>query len=444
MSAPQARRGSYATLLRNPGYLRVFSAGLGSVAGSAISTICLVWIVYASTRSALDVALLGTSWLVAGISFSVFGGALVDRYDRRRLMILSDAVRAAAMATVAGVLFLHGFDLGTILAAYFLVGAFTTVFNPAEQAIVPALVEPSLVADANGLVRSSRSALQFVGTSVAGVLIISVGPTTGVAVNAATYALSAVLLVGMHVAGRQGGAPSGARASGSYFSEIRAGFRWLWNSKGFFQLTVSALFFNTCFAVIGTFLVIFATVVLHGSALVYALLLAAEVAGIGIGSLLVSPLHGERYAGRAWVIPYGILAALATISFVVFPTVPVALAGLFFGGLLSGFAGTSWLTAAQLLVPSEMQGRYFGIDNLGSVATIPVAQIGGALLIGAYGVSATFLGAATVWLVVGLVFLVPRPLWNLGYRGRAPSSITLRSDAGEVGTSESPEGTRVA
>ncbi len=66
--------GHYSTLLRNPGYPRVFTAGLGSIAGSAIAGICIIWIVWAATGSALDVALLGTLGLVSAILFSVFGG----------------------------------------------------------------------------------------------------------------------------------------------------------------------------------------------------------------------------------------------------------------------------------------------------------------------------------------------------------------------------------
>ena len=440
---PSRGSGAYRRLLRNRNYVRVLSAGLGSTAGSAISGICLIWIVYSATASALDVGLLGVAFLAAAIPFSVFGGALADRYDRRRLMILADGVRALAMAGVAAVLELHGFDLVTILAANFVVGAFTTVFNPAEQAIVPALVDAPLVADANGLIRSSRSALQFLGFSSAGVMIVTLGATFGVVVNAATFALSALLLTGMRIPSTGAAGARAAPGAPGYFSEIAGGFRWLLAARGFLELTISAMFFNFCANLVGTFLVIFVAVVLHGSALVYALLLAVDVAGLGIGSLLVSPLRAERWAGRAWVVPYGILAGGVTLTFALVPTVPVALVGVFLVGLFGGFAGTAWLTAAQLLVPSDMQGRYYGIDNLGSIAIIPVAQIGGAFLINAYGVRETYVATAVIWVVVGLIFLIPRALWNLGYPGGG-GNPTLRSDAGAAGTPGSPEETRAA
>jgi len=441
MEAPDRPASVYRRLLGNAGYARVFVAGLGSTAGSSIASVCLVWIVFVATGSPLDVGLLAAAWLIAGVLFSVFGGTLVDRYDRRRLMIGADLARAAAMGVVAAVLELHGFDLGTVLTAYFLVGAFTTIFNPAEQAIVPALVETPLVADANGLVRSSRSALSFIGYAVGGVLIVSVGAVWGVAANAATFALSAVLLFGMTVRP----VPELARrAKPSYFADVRAGFRWLGKATGFLELTISATFFNFCSSLVGTFIVVFVTLLLHGSALVFAVLLALNAAGTGVGSLLVSRTRAVRWAGRAWTVGAGAGSGAAAVALALFPSVPVAAVCLFAIGALGGFAGTAWLTAAQLLVPPEMQGRYFGIDNLGSVAIIPAAQIGGALLIESYGVQPTYLWVAVLWVVSGIVFLVPKALATLAYPPPGPASVTPQIGADAAGKSESPGENRLA
>lgn len=429
----------YLAILRNRNYLRVFSAGLGSVAGSSLAAVCLVWVVYSETGSALQVGLLGTGFLLGAILFSVFGGTLVDRYDRRRLMILADLVRAATMAAVVAVLVGIGYSFPTLFAAEFLIGAFTTIFNPAEQAIVPALVGADLIADANGLVRSSRSSLQFVGSAVGGVLIVTVGPVLGLGANALTFLLSATLLTGMRVASpRRASSTTGGQNVG-YFRDLREGFSWLYGAKGFFQLTLSATFFNFCSAVVGTFLVFYATELLHGSALVFALLLAVEVMGTGIGALLVGPLGAARYAGKAWTIPYGIVSAAFVFLLALEPVVPVALAAGFSLGVLGGFAGTAWLTAAQILVPSEMQGRYFGIDSLGSIAIIPAAQIGGAFLIAGFGIRSTYLAVAGVWLAAGIVFLVPRALMTLG----VPRGATPRSGGDGAGTTGSPAETRV-
>jgi hypothetical protein len=434
----EAVRPTYASLIRNANYLRVFSAGLGSVAGSAIAGVCIIWLVAERTGSALDVGLLATSWVASALAFSVFGGTLVDRYDRRRLMITSDVARAVAMAAVTVELAARGFDLYSLLGAYAVVGAFTTVFSPAEQALVPQLVAASQVMDANGLVRSSRSATQFLGSAIAGVLLVSVGPVAGLGANAATFALSAVLLTGMRLP-RPSASTGGPRPS--YFADLAAGFRWLWSAKGFLQLTVSATFFNLCSTVVSTFLVFFATLVLRGGALDYAFLLAAEVAGSGFGALLVGRVGAVRWAGLAWTVPYGVVSGAVVLAMAWRPSFPLGLVALFALGALGGFAGTAWLSAAQLLVPTGMQGRYFGVDNLGSIAILPAAQLGGALLVTAYGARTTYLLVGLLWVVAGVAFLAPRALRELGYRPVPPEGVTLRSDGAATGTSGSPEGT---
>jgi len=429
-------------LFQNRNYVRVFSAGLGSVAGSGIAGVCIIWIVYANTGSAWDVAYLVIAELLAAIAFSTLGGTLVDRYNRRRLMIVSDGARAGAMATAVGVLAVGGFDLPILLAAGAVVGAFTVVFNPAEQALIPVLVPTGQVADANGLVRSSRSTLQFVGVSLGGVLIVAVGPLWGLVANAATFAASAAILSGMAVPELLA-APGSAAEKPGYFAEIAEGFRWLWTARAFFQLTLSALVFNFCSTIIATFLVFYSGRVLLGSALVYAGLLAALVAGIGVGSLLVGRLGAARYAGKAWVVPYGLASGIVALPLALFPSVPLAVTALFVIGVFSGFAGTAWLTAAQILVPTGMQGRYFGIDQLGSVAIIPLGELMGALWIGLYDVRNTYAIAAVIWIVAGAIFLAPRALWNLGV-GTSDPDVTPHTDGAGAGTPESPEGSRGA
>lgn len=404
--------GRYRALGRNGRYLRVFSAGLGSSAGSTIAGVAFTWIVAVATGSALDIAALGIASLAASAGFSVFGGTLVDRYDPRRLMILSDGARAVAMLVALVYLDRFGFNLAVVVAVSAAVGAFGTVFNPAENTLIPRIVPSDSVGDANGLIRSTRSVAQFAGAGVGGALIVTVGPLGGVAVNVATFAVSALLLLGMrpvappgtslHVAGRR------------FAGEIVEGFRWLSRATGFLELTFSATAFNFCSAAVGTFLVFYATDLLHGSALTFALLLAAEVAGSAIGALLVGPTGAARFAGRAWTIPYGIVSGALALLLPLVPVAPVAYAVLFALGGLAGYAGTAWLTAAQILVPVEMQGRYFGIDNLGSVVAIPAAQLAGALLIGAVGLSGTYFWFAVAWFVAGAIFLFPRALWNLG------------------------------
>jgi hypothetical protein len=422
-------------LFQNSNFLRLFAAGIASVSGAAIAQVCLIWMIVEQTGSSLDVAYYGIAAVAAGISFSLLGGAIVDRYDRRRLMIVADFSRVATVAGLFVSLELFGFRLGAILLATFVVSAFSTVFNPAEQAITPTLVDPGRVANANGLIQSTRNVASFVGAAVAGGLIVSVGALAGVGYNAATFLVSGILVAQIVLPRTVFAAPpAGARGFGAatvFARQMREGFTWLRQSVGLLELTVSAGFFNFFNTIFGTFLVFYATVALHGSAVQFAALVGLELAGSAAGALLVGRTNGVRFAGKAWVLGYGSVQGAMLALLALLPNAVLADGLVFAMGLIGAYAGTAWLSYAQLAVPPELQGRYFGIDGLGSWVMIPVGQLVGGVLIASIGVSETYLIAGVGWIVAGLAFLAPRALWRLGYR------VTDQSAASDSGTNGS-------
>ena len=190
-------------------------------------------------------------------------------------------------------------------------------------------------------------------------------------------------------------APSVHRAiiagSRTFLRELREGFSWLRRSVGLLELTISAGFFNFFNTIFGTFVVFYATEALHGSALVFAGLVGLELLGSAAGALLVGRTNGVRFAGKAWVVGYGALQGGMLVVLALFPIASLALVLVFSMGLAGSYAGTAWLSGVQLLVPTELQGRYFGIDSLGSWAIIPVGQLAGGILIASLGISETCL-----------------------------------------------------
>ena len=94
---------------------------------------------------------------------------------------------------------------------------------------------------------------------------------------------------------------------------------------------------------------------------------------------------------------------------------PVASALFFILGVLSGYGNVTWLSAVQLIVPSDMQGRYFGVDQLGSFAVMPVGQVLGAFIIQSVSVRTDFLVAAVGISVTSLVFLLSKDMRAVGY-----------------------------
>lgn len=407
---------SYAPLLAEPRFQRLWSARVISRFGSALGYVVLIWYTYAETGSALAVVYVGLADFIPTILVGLFTGALVDRYERRAVIVLSTLARSAAMAALVLSLDLLGFHLLLILGASVLFSLCATFFGPASQALLPEIAAKEHLDRANGLFESTESIVGIAGSALAGGLIVTVGAIPSLGVDAAAYLVAAVLIA---LIGGTAILPSGAAPDGPILVQVREAFRYLRGVVGLLELTMATLVENFLFGFVLTFAVVYVSDSLHGTALVYGALEALLAAGWGLGGVLVSPLRLTRHAGRL-AIASTLGLGLGAVALVCAPVVPVALP-IFFGvGVLQGTANVAWLSTVQAIVPGPLQGRYFALDNALSYAAIPAAQIAGGLLILTHGLSFTFLLAGAGLCIAGLGFLALPDLRAVGYDARAP------------------------
>ena len=116
------------------------------------------------------------------------------------------------------------------------------------------------------------------------------------------------------------------------------------------------------------------------------------------------------------------------------PSEYVAFTAAFGLGFVLGYSNTTWLSVVQLIVPTEMQGRYFGVDQLGSFAVVPVGQVVGAFLITVNGVQFDYLVAAFGILVSSAIFLLSGEMRGLRYNGPARTDSRVRDSLCDQGT----------
>jgi MFS family permease len=406
-------------VLRNSNYARLFAAGATSIGGFSLGQVALTWVVFVTTRSALDVAFLAVSSTVASSLLSVVGGTLVDRQDRRSLMILCDASRALGLAVLAVYLYALGFNLPLVLAASFILGGFSAVFNPAERALTPSVLTADELADANGLVQVTTSVFQSLASAVGGAIVASIGVVAALGLNVATFAISGSLIASMALGGaaKTVAGPASTVERKSFTKDAREGVRYLVSQKGLLYLTLSAGLVNLFFGMVTPFVVVYAAKALSGGASTYGLLLALFAIGLGPGALLVGKTGAVAVAGKVWVVS-AFISGIMVLSLALTSSLILALALFFALGVLTGYATVTWLSAVQLLVPSEMQGRYFGVDQLGSFAAIPVGQVIGAIVIQSSSVQSDFLVAGGGICLASLGFLASSDLRALGYARR--------------------------
>jgi MFS family permease len=403
-------------VLRNRNFSLLFYAGAASTGGFFLGQVALTWLVYVTTKSALDVAYVALSSTIASILLSVIGGTLVDRQNRQRLMILSDLLRALSLAILAAYLYFAGFSLPLVLIVAFILGTFSTIFNPAQRAVIPLVLNPDEVADANGVVQVAASLFQSVASAVGGAVVAVIGVVAALGINSATFAISGSLIASMALGNlvKPNLTAVGGASRKGFVSDAADGVRYISSNRGLLYLTVSAGFINLFFAMLAPFVVVYASNALNGGAVVYGSLLAALAIGMGPGALLVGRTKAVAYAGIIWAVT-GLLVGAAILLLAFTRSFIVALVLFFILGVISGYANVTWLSAVQLIVPSEMQGRYFGVDQLGSFAVMPVGQVIGAFIIQSLSIQADIIVAGVGMCVTSLVFFLSKDMRAVGY-----------------------------
>ncbi|MCL6437659.1 MAG: MFS transporter [Rubrobacteraceae bacterium] len=382
------------SLLRNRGFVRLWTGQAISFLGDAISMVALV---------VLAAELGGRASAVGGILVArllptlagPFVGVLADRLDRKAILVGSDLARAAL---TFGIIFTR--DLFALYVMVFLLGLAKTFFNPTIRAAFPGVVAGGNLTRANSIISGTFSASISVGPALGGVLIATAGLDVAFALDAISFLVSALFLamVPFSRPSREGAA--------SFFGEFRSGLGYLALSR--IPLAV----------VIGASLIVFTTDLTTPAEIFLARHFGAGTEGYGV---LVS-LYGvgmvagsglmAAVAERVRLIPVYLSAllgyAVALCGAGLSPTFPLVLAAITLAGLSNGVDNVTCDTILQTSVPENFLGRVFSVRFLGFGIGEAVAYPLGGLLTDATGPSHTYLiaGIATAFALAATIVLL--------------------------------------
>jgi MFS family permease len=377
-------------LVRHRDFRAVWIGQAFSAIGDPLFPFAIAFLALDRGDNALGVSALLAARALATVCAALAGGVLADRFRRTHVMIAADAVRLVAILSIVAVADLAPLIVLSLLV--FVVGLGEAVFRPAYSAVVPALVPPEDRQAANALTSLAQRAGGFAGPALAAVLVTGASSQAALLVDAATFAVSIVSLLFVREP-----AVTREQTERSFLADVREGFvvvarrRWLAIEIGAGAVQITAS--------LAPWLVLLPVVARdrHGGAGAYAGLLVAMSAGALIGALV-----GARISSRQ----PGVVASLALVPFT------LALVGLALdwplvlllvlqaiAGIGTQVYGVLWVTAIQRSVPASTMARVFAIDQLGSLALLPL----GMLLAGAL---ADTRGAETVLVVAGVVNLL--------------------------------------
>jgi MFS family permease len=403
-------------IFRNPNFTRLWIGSVTSAAGTAVGSIIVIWLVYSATKSALAISVLGIVQFLPTLAFGLLAGALIDRLDRRRLMLTCDVARAVTFGGLALYILLFGISIVALIAAVFLVATFSTVFRPATNAAIPRILRSEELADGNGLLQGGSTVAQFVGSPVGGLILITVGATVGFLINALTFVVSGLMIFLMIIGTGRTRRPEETKP---LLRDVGDGLRYLRSKRILLVMTLTAMAANFFLPMYGTFTVIYASESLHQGATGYAILVAASTAGFAIGAILPGRFHLDRSPG-VWVPTSWGASGVFIIALVGTQDLLVALPLVLAAAACISIGNTTWLSGVQREVPDALMGRFFATDEAGAYAMIPAGiAIGGGLVV-LFGISWTYVLAG-----VGTVAVTLPPIFSPRVRawGRATPRI---------------------
>lgn len=412
--------------LRNRGYLSYLGMSLTGRTATGVVNVAILLLVAEATlssgQSAIYVAVVGVAETLAAVATTLPAGVWVDRYDRRKLLIASNSVRAASFGLLTAVTWLFGFQFLAIIIVAVAWNSAAELYRSTSYSVLPDLVKAEEIADANGVTTAGINLVGITSSALGGALVVVAGATFAFGYTFAGYSLAVVFsLLILHFSPVRTHAGEGGRMMGR---EIKEGFRWLITQPGLLRLSLSALVFNFLYGMTNAFLVLYILLALGGGGILFGVVVAASALGYATGALLVGRTGALRHAGKVWVLCYGVGVGTLTLSMGAFPTVPVALAASTSIGLGTGFSGIVWLSSAQGLVPTSMRGRYFAIDGLLSFIGGPPSIATGGILIEIIGVTRVYEAVGILMIISAAAFALMKSLWVLDGRPTGqPSAI---------------------
>lgn len=398
--APSALRRA---LLR-PGFRLLFAAQTISRCGDTFNSVALVILVYRLTGSGVKVAGTVAFEIAPVLLLGFVAGSVVDRYPRRHVMIVADTARVAVALLLA---FFHDQLLVVYLAA-FLLSAFGVFFNPAAASVLPSLVEEDEIVGANSAVWSAAVISQIAFAPAAGALVAVAGPGPAFTINAATFAISGVLIASLSLPQRAMPAPS------KYLDDIIEGLRVIRGNRFLSVLAgVQALAALSAGAT-SALLVVLAENHLKVGAGQFGMLIAAIGIGAGFAPLVLQRLVDDVRRPRFLFGPY-LLRGSVDLILAGTRNFGVALGALALYGVGTSTGNITYNSVLQATVPNRLRGRVFAFYDV-VWQTARLASIGlGGILADRFGIAAVYWMGGALLVAAGTLGLTASP--EIGAKG---------------------------
>lgn len=389
----------YKSLFKNKSFTKLWSASFLSMLGDYVFSISLYIWVYNSTGSVVALSSSIFFQFLPRLIMSPIAGIVVDRFDRKKILIFSDLLRAFILS---GLFFMQTAD--KIILVYLIIllnAAITMIARPAKSAIVPLVIEKELLIKYNSFKELTESIILILGPAIGGILAIT-GFDFVITVDIISFIISAILIATITLSKSVQNQEKIKSKTFCYSKEVNYVSNLFKNNRVFTGIATVTIFVSLAQGGINVLFLPFLLEVVKASEVQFGIVLAFQGVGSVIGSLVAGVF--TNYSKANWIIGGGVLfSGIALLVYTTFPVLNVVL----LVALLEGIS----IMGVFIFIPSLVQ-TYFQEENLGKVFGFLDSFESGSLLIsmgvsgmltGIWGIRPTFYLLALLYLTAGII-----------------------------------------
>ena len=391
-------------------YRYLWAGAFTSSVGTWMQEVAQNWLILTMTGSTFLLGLDGFLGDAPFLLFSLFGGVLADRMDRRKILFGSQIVQLASAALLAILIWQHAIHVWMILTLSFVVGLAQSFGGPAYQALVPTLVDKKDIGNAITLNAIQFNLARVIGPVLGGIAFYSLGAAACFGVNGLSFLPVIVVILTL----KRGAFAHGESPQERVLDSLKAGLRAVRDAGALRGLVGLAFVGSFCSFPLVLFLPVFALKVFHQDAKGYSHLLAAFGIGAVLGAVGIAGVVGHvRRQGKLAVAMQLVFGALM-VGFALSRQPLLSYALLFFAGAALMVVFAMFMTLVQSHVEDRMRGRVVSIYSLAFRGAIPIGNL-------VAGSLASVWSAPRVLVINGLI-LIGMGAWVLARR--SPTGVT--------------------
>lgn len=326
--------------------------------GDSAHHIALMWFILEKTGSSAIMGTLSALAYIPSLVLGPFAGVIIDKYSRKKIIILTDFIRGLIVALLALFFFTKGLSISEIFILTVLLGISSAFFNPCIPSSIPEMVEPENLPRANSLFSIAGRVTEIIGPSVGGVLYKFIGAGLLFTFNAFSFFIASIFTLFIKIPQRY------KEGKINFIGDIGDVLKRLKEDKTLMTLGITAAVLNFFYVPFFILFPVYIKNYLHLDASTYGFVLGAGGLGSLVGLLItsaISPSGDRKYN----LFRFALMGQGITIGFLALPLNSVQLIVLFFIiQLLNIFVNIYINVTFQLMIPSEERGRFFGLLGL--------------------------------------------------------------------------------